>query len=75
MMFTFAADGEVLVLTKLPRQNLIQARIAGKTILYERKDQEVIKITDVTDSHEPGIVALIKQYFVPDERYNRRKAV
>jgi hypothetical protein len=75
MMFRFPTDGEVLILRKIPKKNIIEARIAGKIILYERGDQEVEKISEETDSHEPGIVDLIKQYFVSNSKHNRWKKV
>jgi hypothetical protein len=74
-MFTFPEDNEVLLLRKLPHQNIIQARIAGKSILYERIGHEVKRITEEVDSHESTIVDLIKQYFVSNSKHNRWKKV
>lgn len=73
MEFKFSEDGEPLFLRKVPLRNIIEAKIGGKVLLYERTAEGPKKANDLTDSKEPIILGLIEQYFM-GQKQNRHKA-
>ena len=64
MKFIFKEDGEPLWVRKIPKENIIEAKTAGKKLLYERTEDGPKKINDETHPREQSIIEVVEQFFM-----------
>jgi hypothetical protein len=67
------ANGEVFTITKVPFENIIEAKVAGKTLRYERAPEGPKRLTDESHEQEAYVIRIIKQHFMPGTKQNRHR--
>lgn len=62
-------NGEQFTIYKLPFKQIIEAKVAGKKIQYQRTPEGFNKINDENHENEEEIISLIEQHYTLGRRY------